>query len=97
MKKWIVILTAVCSLAVAGDQASAATQPRACPAEDSPSWNWVRCGNNSRGVVTMWGTPKVVSCGDLRWLVRHDDLDPRTPWLKGDFSCGRRVGEELNY
>src|SRR3954462_1046480 len=62
-----------------------------CPEEDDPSWNWVRCGNGQRGIVTMWGTPKVVSCGDMRWLVRHRDLDERlTPWIVGDYSCGRR-------
>jgi hypothetical protein len=65
--------------------------PRAgCPAEDDPGWNWRLCGNHRRGVVTMWGTPKVVSCGELRWLVKHGDLDPHTLWLRGDWSCGRR-------
>ena len=61
-----------------------------CGSEDSPDWNWHRCGNHRRGVVTMWGTPKVVSCGALRWLVRHGDLDPHTPRLRGDRECGRR-------
>jgi hypothetical protein len=68
-----------------------------CGSEDSPGWNWARCGNGKRGVVTMWGTPKVVSCGDFHWLATHGDLDPREPWLVGDYSCGRRVGRELNY
>lgn len=72
---------------------------RSCPAEDDPSWNWVRCGNGRRGIVTMWGTPKVVSCGEFRWLARHGDLDPRTPWIVGDYSCGRRHSQDsvLNY
>jgi hypothetical protein len=60
-----------------------------CGAEDGRTWTWSRCGDGRRGVVTMWGTPKVVTCGGLRWLVRHGDLDPHTPWLRGDRSCGR--------
>jgi hypothetical protein len=66
-----------------------ASAPR-CGAEDSPGWVWSKCGNRKRGVVTMWGTPKTVTCGDLRWLVRHGDLDPHTPRLPGDRACGRR-------
>lgn len=58
--------------------------------EDMPCWNWATMGDKHRGVVTMWGTPKVVSCGGLRWLVRHGDLDPHTPRLRGDAMCGRR-------
>jgi hypothetical protein len=58
--------------------------------EDDPCWNWATMGDRKRGVVTMWGTPKIVTCGGLRWLVRHGDLDPHTPWLRGDYSCGRR-------
>lgn len=57
--------------------------------EDDPCWTWPIMGNRQRGVVTMWGTPKNVTCGDLRWLVRHGDLDPFTPRLKGDAMCGR--------
>lgn len=58
--------------------------------EDMPCWNWATMGDKHRGVVTMWGTPKVVSCGGLRWLVRHGDLDPHTPRLRGDAMCGRK-------
>lgn len=60
-----------------------------CGAEDDPTWVWYRCGNGQRGVVTMWSTPKVVTCGGFRWLVRHGDLDPHTPRLRGDARCGR--------
>jgi hypothetical protein len=67
-----------------------AAPSRARCAEDMPCWNWSVMGDRQRGVVTMWGTPKVVTCGSLRWLVRHGDLDPGTPWLRGDYSCGRR-------
>ena len=78
-----VALMAALSLAVA-------PQPHAktCT-EDMPCWNWTTMGDHRRGVVTMWGTPKVVSCGDLRWLIRHGDLDPHTPRLRGDGACGR--------
>lgn len=88
--RWLLILVA--ALTLAGAAAPPAAPARgACPEEDDPGWNWVRCGNGARGVVTMWGTPKVVSCGDMRWLVRHHDLDERlTPWIVGDYSCGRR-------
>jgi hypothetical protein len=67
----------------------AAAKP-SCGAEDSPSWVWSRCGDGRRGVVTMWGTPKVVDCRHLRDLIRQGDLEPATPWLRGDYSCGRR-------
>lgn len=70
--------------------ADAAQRPAHCT-EDMACWTWPRMGNGRRAVVTMWGTPKVVTCGDMRWLVRHGDLDERsTPWLRGDYSCGRR-------
>jgi hypothetical protein len=61
-----------------------------CGTEDDPAWVWSRCGDHRRGVVTMWGTVKVVSCGDFHWLARHHDLDHRsTPVLRGDWGCGR--------
>lgn len=64
----------------------------ACGAEDDPSWVWFRCGNRMRGVVTMWGTPAVVTCGTFRYLVRIGDIDTRsTPKLRGDAWCLRGV------
>jgi hypothetical protein len=61
-----------------------------CGQEDSPEWSWPQCGNRERGVVTMWGTQKVVNCGDFHWLATHDDLDRRsTSVLRGDWRCGR--------
>jgi hypothetical protein len=75
-----------------GTPAQRAASPRvtACGAEDGPTWTWSRCGDGRRGVVTMWGTPKTVDCRHLRDLIRQGDLDPHTPWLRGDYSCGRR-------
>jgi hypothetical protein len=80
-------------------QASAAVTLASPCNEDEPCWNWARMGNGKRGVVTMWGTPKVVTCGQFRWLARHLDIDPRTPWMTGDYSCGRRHAQDsvLNY
>lgn len=86
---------AALSAALATTTAAHAAVPAAqrCGAEDAPGWDWSRCGNHRRGVVTMWGTPKIVTCGDLRWLVRHGDLDRRsTPRLPGDARCGRKGG-----
>lgn len=89
--RWLACLALFGALALSGAPSAAAAPARAgCPQEDDPAWNWVRCGNGIRGVVTMWGTPKFVTCGDLRWLVKHGDLDPHTPWVRGDWSCGRR-------
>jgi hypothetical protein len=98
LMRTLLILLVLGALACASAPARASA-PRACPEEDSPAWNWVRCGNGYRGVVTMWGTEKVVSCGEFRWLARHADLDPRTPWIVGDYSCGRRHSQDsvLNY
>jgi hypothetical protein len=88
--RWLLILVAALTLAGAAAPPAAPARVAPCPNEDEAGWNWVRCGNGARGVVTMWGTRKVVSCGDMRWLVRHGDLFPGTPWIVGDYSCGRR-------
>jgi len=79
-------------LAVAGDEASAATDhtgtsyPTRC-VEDMPCWSWSTMGNRKRGIVTVYGTPKVVGpCGYRRVWERT----PRSmrgllgPTLKGD-------------
>lgn len=57
--------------------------------EDDPCWRWPTMGNRKRGVVTMWGTPKVVTCGDFRYLHRTRNLSPgsRAGSLPGDWSC----------
>lgn len=86
-------LAMCCMLAALSGAAPAAPSAPASAArcaEDMPCWNWATMGDGHRGVVTMWGTPKVVTCGGLRWLVKHGDLDPGTVWLRGDYSCGRR-------
>lgn len=57
--------------------------------EDMPCWSWPTMGDGMRGVVTMHGTPKVVSCAGMRSLIRHRNLDPHSPRLKGDAQCGR--------
>lgn len=59
--------------------------------EDMPCWNWATMGNGRRGIVTMWGTPKVVTCGGMRHLVKTRNLDPYTRRLRGDGMCGRTL------
>jgi hypothetical protein len=71
-------------------QRAASQRVTPCGAEDGGTWTWYRCGDGRRGVVTMWGTPKVVDCRHLRDLIRQGDLEPHTPWLRGDHHCGRR-------
>jgi len=95
--KSVLIGALMCVAFLAPSAAPALASPLSAPAggtaclEDMPCFNWTKMGNRKRGVVTMWGTMKVVGCGDFRWLVRHGDLDERsTPWLVGDWSCGRR-------
>jgi len=96
--RWVIVGVLIfwlAQLAVGGTFAHASTPPmvakaQPCGAEDDPTWVWYRCGDGQRGVVTVWGTPKVVRCAGFRWLVRHGDLDPHTPRLKGDHHCGRK-------
>ena len=86
---------AISTAALAGASGAPSAHPASragCPAkaEDDPRWNWHLCGNHKRGVVTMWGTPKVVTCGEYHWLVTHGDLDPHNAILAGDRECGDR-------
>jgi hypothetical protein len=85
----MLVLAALFAAACSAAPAAPARAERVRCTEDMPCWNWATMGDRNRGVVTMWGTPKVVSCGGFRWLVRHGDLDPHTPRLKGDAMCGR--------
>lgn len=47
-----------------------------CPAtaEDDPAWDWTRCGNHKRGVVTVHGTPLVVGPCRFQYLFRTGHL-----------------------
>ena len=85
---WLLQL-GVANASVPASTPRVAAKAQPCGAEDGNTWVWYRCGDGQRGVVTMWGTPKNVSCSGFRWLVRHGDLDPHTPHLKGDYWCGR--------
>lgn len=90
------LLVIVCTLALGAQLAHASTpastpsvpaQARTCPAptEDSPGWDWTRCGNHRRGVVTVNGTPLVVGPCRFRRLMQDLQLDYRpTDVLKGD-------------
>lgn len=70
--------------------------------EDEPCWRWPTMGNRMRGVVTMHGTPLIVTARRFCRLYAHRNLDryPFNPaaergdgWLPGDgwvlARCGR--------
>ena len=66
-----------------------AASPLAC-AEDMPCWNWATMGNHRRGIVTVWGTPKIVGprayCREYRHTPRRmRRYFIRTNRLRGDF------------
>jgi hypothetical protein len=84
----ITIAIALTYTATAYNIATAHAKPVRCT-EDMRCWTWPTMGNSQRSVLTTHG-PKTVTCRGLRWLVRHGDLDPRTPHLRGDRACGRR-------
>ena len=58
---------------------------RYCGPEDGPAWNWRRCGNHKRAIVTLAGRRLVVG------PIRFDRIDDAfridwtaTPKLRGD-------------
>lgn len=75
--------------APSADADAAATLPGRPCADDEPCWNWTTMGNRRRGVVTMWGTPLVVSPHRYCLLARHHNLSPGLPKLRGDFTARR--------
>lgn len=86
-----VLAVAIAAVAAMGSPAQAAASKPACGAEDSPSWTWTRCGNHKRSVVLYTGKHARVTCAGLRaGLERSVISEFRTPWLRGDYSCGRR-------
>ena len=85
----MLVLAALFAGAASAPAAPARAERVRCT-EDMPCWNWATMGNRTRGIVTMWGTMKVVDCFHLRDLLAWDDVDPHNPWLRGDYSCGRR-------
>ena len=90
------LLLMVASTAQLSDNLASAAVPVAgknCQ-EDEPCWTWSTMGNKRRGIVTMWGTPKVVTCGQYRHLYRTGNLDigSRPGSMRGDWSCiGRSI------
>lgn len=53
--------------------------------EDMPCWNWASMGDHRRGVVTMFGTPLVVSPCKFQRLMKMRVIDYRPDdVLKGD-------------
>ncbi len=58
--------------------------------EDAPCWNWATMGSHSRGVVTHYGTPLVVSPCRFQRLTNAGMLDYRpSDVMRGDFLAMR--------
>jgi hypothetical protein len=69
------VFAGVAIVAVVGPSAEArpaeAARHRTSCVEDAPCWSWSQMGNRRRGIVTAWGTPKVVGpCGYRREVLR---------------------------
>lgn len=89
-----VILAMALSPVLSSADAMGEKKPASTCQEDDPCWNWVTMGNRKRGVVTLWGTPKVVGpcefralwmAGSLRYHVTVDGTTYRTlDRMKGD-------------
>jgi hypothetical protein len=81
---------AVCG-AIAGPSTVTDAQAKRACLEDEPCWNWNAMGNGARGVIVNRRTV-VVDHRRFCALVRQDAIDwKRTPHLKGDGPCIRRV------
>ena len=83
------------ALATPAHARSASASALSCGAEDGPTWNWARCGNHKRGVVTLYGNVRTVGpcqfarlwrAGHLRYSVRVQGRTYRhlLPRLRGD-------------
>lgn len=77
-----VALAIVLALALAGyaliwaQTSPANTHHRAKCVEDAPCWNWATMGNHRRGIITMWGTPEVVSPCRYQHLAKRGLIAP---------------------
>lgn len=97
--KRLLLLLMLAALLVASDAPAAparASAPRACLTEDSPGWNWTRCGNRKRGVIVrVNGSHRryrvIVGTREFCRADRAFSIDwDRTPALLGDPTCGLR-------
>lgn len=70
-----------CSIALIG---CAPVHAKPVCQEDQPCWNWATMGNHHRGIVTMHGTPLVVSPCQFQRLMRARNVDYRGQDMKGD-------------
>lgn len=81
------VLAATAALAVAGDAAASTPQSAIRCVEDAPCWTWSKMGNHKRGIVTAYGTPKIVGPSGYRRIWFDTPRSMRHllgPKMKGD-------------
>lgn len=90
----VVFCALFCALFAASAELSRPAQAaETCTTEDSPGWNWAKCGNHQRGVVTLDGGVYIVGACEFNkmWAhgaIRHIGTTPlpgeRIEKLRGD-------------
>lgn len=74
----------------AGAIVGAPAATRAVCQEDAPCWNWASMGDHHRGIVSMHGTPLVVSPCRFKKLMQSGMLDYRfSDVMRGDATAMR--------
>lgn len=84
----IVAILALFAATATAEPPATPAKSSVCPsAEDSPKWNWAKCGNGKRGIITrgpyvFW---KAVSVCEFQHYVRNDWIDwKRSGHMRGD-------------